>query len=128
MTSKLIADFFRPFSEEQAFFAATIAKRMDEFGLDPVDVVAMIDALAAQRRDDQDNARTQIKILRADADKKAINSHLKCPKCGDAIKLFPVNVSKCTAIGGPWQTSIMCRNEGCMFNELSEKTVKELLR
>jgi hypothetical protein len=48
-----------------------------------------------------------------------------CPLCRGRLKIAAVNISRCTNIGGPWNTSLECSNPACRFAELSIKTLNE---
>ena len=48
------------------------------------------------------------------------------PGCGGTVRLFPVNISKCTAVGGPWRTQAICRR--CGNDQLSELTVEAIIK
>ena len=48
-----------------------------------------------------------------------------CPACQGPVKITPVNVSRCTNIGGPWKSSIECLNKTCRYTELSIKPMND---
>lgn len=48
-----------------------------------------------------------------------------CPLCNQQLRITPVNVSRCTAVGGEWKTSAMCLNANCRYSTLSEKSMQE---
>lgn len=128
MNDKFVKDFFNPFSESQAFFAATIATRMNEFGITADDVIDMIHILVSQRKQAYDEVmKISEKEIKERNKKEVVNHKLRCPECDSRLRLTPVNVSKCTNIGGAWKTSIMCQNAACKYTELSTKTIKELV-
>ncbi len=56
----------------------------------------------------------------------APTTSIKCPDCGAPVRILPVNVSKCTNIGGEFQTSVHCLQAGCHYSIVSKKTAKEL--
>ena len=49
----------------------------------------------------------------------------RCPVCRWPVKISPVNISRCTNIGGPWKTSLECLNKTCRYTELSIKTMHD---
>jgi hypothetical protein len=56
----------------------------------------------------------------------AQRSGVSCARCGGRVQLYPVNVSKCTDVGGPWKTQAVCR--GCGRDEFSELSAVEIIR
>lgn len=52
---------------------------------------------------------------------------IACPKCGAAaVKLHPVNVSRCTRVGGPWRAQAICGS--CGHEEFSRLATAEIVR
>jgi ribosomal protein L37E len=51
---------------------------------------------------------------------------VSCCQCGGQVSLYPVNVSRCTQIGGPWRTQIICRR--CGRDILNVLTPDEIIR
>jgi len=49
-----------------------------------------------------------------------------CPDCAGTLVLTPVNISRCTNIGGPWQTSMVCNNSDCRYTDLSVRSIREI--
>lgn len=122
--NKLTIDFFRPFEGvEKVTELQTLAMEMQAYGLTATEVVDMCaEYLGNIRAEMAANAnvvsRYQPKILQS-------QPRYACPLCQDALQVSAVNVSKCTNIGGPWNTSLMCSSTECRYTELSEKTLTE---
>ena len=49
-----------------------------------------------------------------------------CPQCGYILRISPVNVSRCTRVGGQWKSIIQC--DACGYDQLSNKTPAEVLK
>lgn len=49
----------------------------------------------------------------------------RCSICGQEMDISPVNVSRCTNVGGNWLSIQVCRNKTCRHTELSEKSIRE---
>jgi len=48
------------------------------------------------------------------------------PGCTGVLALYPVNVSRCTAVGGRWKTQAICRR--CGHDRYSERDVREIIK
>ena len=48
-----------------------------------------------------------------------------CPHCGCQLSISPVNISRCTNIGGPWKSVSECVNRRCHYSELSIHTPEQ---
>lgn len=70
-------------------------------------------------KDEQERMRKEIK--------EATNHLPKCPECGIAIKLLPVNINPETRTGDPKDKSVwMCRNQECMYTIYNKETIEEV--
>ncbi|MFA6135479.1 MAG: hypothetical protein WC869_15815 [Phycisphaerae bacterium] len=124
--NKLTTDFLRPFSPAQVMALHTQALHMRQFGMTADDAIAAceeyIENMIANAPPPPVNAR-------APGGGEAIPpppSRLpECPECNSFMTISPVNVSRCTNIGGDWKSSLQCRNPDCRFSELSTKTLNE---
>lgn len=120
--SKLADDFLRSFSLPQVALLHTLAMEMETYGLTASEVIDLcVIRLEAGRVEKTHDVPTT-------PSRKKRRQHLssvRCPECGERVKIIPVNVSKCTNIGGPWKSSLMCGNDKCRWTELSEKSAKE---
>lgn len=50
-----------------------------------------------------------------------------CPECSKQMMLRPVNVSRCTKIGGGYNSMWLCKNEECMNTIYNKETIQEIL-
>jgi len=116
---KLAADFLRPFSEQQKVMLLTLAIEADTFGLNMNDIVVIL------QKDFESRAHLTETAL---PPRKKAPPVLTCHECGSLLILRPVNISRCTNIGGNWKTSLECGNRACMYTSLSIKSVTELQR
>lgn len=122
LTEKLIDDFLRPFSPTQVANLMTMALEMETYGLTATEVVAicgeymeLYGRMGVTRETNPVAAQPAIKNLTVP----------RCPDCGAVVIISPVNVSRCTNVGGDWKTSLQCTNKSCRFTELSIKTITE---
>jgi len=122
--SKIADDFLRAYSPGQVSFIQTIASEMEVFGLSSRDLLDICNdylaALAQKNKKIPGNSPIGPPVKNV---KPA--SFSACPECGRGLRISPVNVSKCTNIGGKWKTSLECKNPTCRFTELSEKSTAE---
>jgi hypothetical protein len=95
----------------------TLATEMETYGLTAEDVI--------------DICQEYLKEFIAASDPKSDKLYrpivVPCPTpgCGHPLEISPVNVSRCTNVGGEWKTSLVCSNPDCRFTELSKKTLEE---
>lgn len=123
---KIVTDFFAPYSGEQVVLMASLVSRMSEYGLTVEDVsLACSDYIDRLK---QDMLAAQPQPERSQPNQKQRQSavpQLYCPICGSRLLIRRVNVSKCTAIGGPWKTILECHSSDCPHTELSELSVSD---
>lgn len=118
--SKITEDFFRALTPGQVSLALTLAMHMELYGLSPADLISMAEEyLEVARQAAAGETPAPVRQGRHVAP--------SCPACGSSLRLYAVNVSKCTAVGGDWQTSQVCANPSCRHTSLSKKNIKELL-
>lgn len=119
--NRLTTDFFRPYSPDQVSALMSLALEMEVYGLTAADVITL-----AKEYFSELSGRSR--------SHNAINNHIHvgksadpriCPDCGYPVVIQPVNVSRCTNIGGAWRSSLVCSNATCRFTELSIKTLTE---
>lgn len=118
MGNKLTTDFLRPFTLSQVTEIHNLALHMQTYGMSAVDV---IDVCAEYINDHISNS-PQCQ-LPAESVEPREQAKIACPDCGSPLRMSPVNISKCTNIGGKWRTSLEC--PACLFTTLSEKTLTE---
>jgi len=59
---------------------------------------------------------------------RRLRASLRCSSCGSGnVLIAPVNVSRCSRVGGSWRAAIECRNEQCRHVEFSTRTVREIV-
>jgi len=120
--SKLTEDFLRPFSLPQVALLHTLALEMETYGLTSADVIDIctekFEAIKATSNAKKSKAPQQKRRTRL--------SNFRCHECNTFCEIAPVNISKCTAIGGSWKSSIVCSNPACRFTELSEKSPADI--
>lgn len=121
---KMSADFLRPYSQAQIGDILTLALEMRTWALTPDDVIAAVNDYfeAVVARHGVKEQAPDVAAVPA-GKKKALA--VDCPQCGGSVAVSPVNVSRCTAVGGEWHTSLQCSNPQCRFTELSTKTLLE---
>ncbi len=56
------------------------------------------------------------------------NTKLICSKCGNLIRVFPVNSTNKDQIGGTFKSVKMCSSKACMHCEYTDSTVSEIMR
>lgn len=115
--------FIAPFFGQHLPLVAAVAKQMIAYGIGPEEALiryqACMDAMQAL------SVAPRVSVA-AGKDQPALSiSAPICPECGAAVRISPVNVSKCTNVGGEWRSSISCLNQTCRFTELSTKTMDE---
>lgn len=121
--SELNKDFFAPYEPAEISTLKSMASRMMAYGLSPEDVFAMAEeAFEALKPKEEPKGQYPFPIGPSQPGRKS----KLCPECGAELLITPVNVSKCTNIGGSWNSSMLCKNVDCRYTELSEKTTKEL--
>lgn len=52
----------------------------------------------------------------------------RCPACGTAMNLMPVNTGPRDQVGGRWRSQWLCPNSSCMETVFSSKTPAEIVR
>jgi len=114
---KLTIDFLRPFTPAQVSNMMALAMEMETYGVTPHDVVA----ICQEYMDDL----VKTGVAEKTPPFRSTVPLPPCPECGGALVVSPVNVSKCTNIGGLWNTSVMCENPDCRYTELSVKKLAE---
>lgn len=119
--NKLTIDFLAPYTSSMIGTLQMLAMEMQTFGLDATDVIALtkeyFNEIAEQVATDKPSL--------PHGKPNKLRPVVLCPVCRSMVSITPVNVSKCTNVGGPWKTSLMCSNADCRFTELSEKTLAE---
>jgi len=70
-------------------------------------------------------AKKEAVAFAAEVRRSCFTGEKTCPECGRTVKVSPVNISRCTNIGGPWKSSIECTNKACRYTELSIKTMHD---
>lgn len=129
--SKLFDDFLRPFSPAQIASMLTMAMEMETYGLTAADVAQACREYMTNLQKEMEARQPLPDIQRSMTTKKLTKRQheplLRCPipGCGSPVDISPVNVSKCTQVGGEWHSSLMCRNPRCRFTELSTKTIEQ---
>jgi len=123
--TKLTDDFLRTFSMPQVALLHTLALEMETYGLTAADVIDLCVEKLESLRKPKESQKPEAITLKPKKRRKARLSDVRCPECQSFCEITPVNVSKCTRVGGSWKTSLMCSNEHCRFTELSEKTLEE---
>lgn len=121
MMEKYIADALYPFSLAEKQLLLTIRDRAAEYGAALDDIAAAIEIEIEELKAAVVPAEKRPKKPTA----PPARPETQCPLCGSTVAISPVNVSKCTRVGGSWKTSLMCKNKDCRFTELSEKSLKE---
>jgi len=123
LMDKLTEDFLRPYSGAQVSQLMTLALEMETFGLTAADVIVICGGYFAALSAAQDVS--QIAVSRAMVPQRPAGppAAVPCPVCGRPLKISPVNVSKCTNVGGAWRTSLMCSGDTCRFTELSTENL-----
>jgi hypothetical protein len=59
---------------------------------------------------------------------ETLAQHISCSACGStAVLIAPVNITRCTAIGGRWKSATECQEAACRHVEYSEQTVSEII-
>ena len=115
-----LIDALLPFDLNQLQLVRVVMDRGLEYGATAEELYAAIIArLEATVADIQ--PATPLLPVRADAPRPGP----LCPECGALLAVSPVNVSKCTNVGGDWRTSLQCSNPACRFTELSAKTLAQ---
>lgn len=116
MMSKTTEDFLRAWSMPQVAILHTLALEMESYGLTAAEVVKICaKKLETGRTGPQHRSPA-----------RSMPRRPRCPECqNDSVEVTPVNVSRCTNIGGNWRTSIVCHNPQCRFTELSKKSMDE---
>lgn len=116
---KLTTDFLRPFNSDQVAMLGVLAAEMEAYGLSAGDVAAMCREY---------NADLRARMLANPPPKPTNKLGQVCPECGAPVQISPVNVSRCTNVGGNWRTSLMCSKSACRYTELSVKTINDWRR
>lgn len=114
MTDKLRNDFLSPFSIQQRSALLTILLEAETFSLDVADMIEIIRTDFEQRRTNHSGGQQQPKA----------KSYPVCPGCGSKLYIRAVNVSRCTNVGGDWQTSLECSNSKCLYTTLSTRSLR----
>lgn len=125
--NKTTQDFLRPFPAAKIMDIHGLMIHMRACGLDAAEVESacqeFIKKLVSDLPPDATNTRPapgETKVILASSPGVSF-----CPECKSFVIIKPVNVSRCTNIGGPWKTSLECTNDRCRFTELSIKTLNE---
>jgi len=121
--TKLTDDFLRSFSLPQVALLHTLALEMETYGLAASEVIDLCVERLELGRVEKEAPRPASSPQRRK--RRPRLSSVPCPECGEYVEITPVNVSKCTAIGGPWKSSLICGNSKCRWTQLSEKSTKE---
>lgn len=119
--SKLAQDFLAPYTPSQVAMLQSMLLALQQYGLD---VDAGLQILAEYYQDILAKNSGEEKIAPNIAHPPP-RSFPVCPECRHMLIVAEVNVSRCTAIGGPWKTSLMCGNKACRYTELSTKSIHE---
>jgi predicted RNA-binding Zn-ribbon protein involved in translation (DUF1610 family) len=127
ISEKLIEDFLHPFGEGKISIMLTIAMEMQSFGLTATEVIEICKTHMKQRQEGMVAAENLLRKIppSSPAEPAEPKNEFLCPDCRQRIIIRPVNVSKCTNIGGGWKTSLECINEKCRYTELSKKSLQE---
>ena len=112
---KIMDDFLRPYPLRKIMELHSLTLEMVRYGLTAEEVLA-----ACTTRIEEHLAAAPVSTP-AEPPRPAT----VCPECGAAVRVAPVNVSKCTNVGGSWKTSLECINKNCRFTELSVKSMNE---
>lgn len=93
------------------------------------DIRLLQQKLAGYIQNQRHNVHTaKRKVKKAAAKRQAVQAVYPCSKCKELALVERVNVCPSTAIGGPWKSSISCKDPACLHIELSEKTVAEVIK
>lgn len=123
--TKLTEDFLRSFSLPQVALLHTLAMEMETYGLTASEVIDIcVERLEAERSANPPESHNP-QNNKSRKKRRPRLSSVPCPQCGEMLEITPVNVSRCTNIGGPWKSSLLCSSPQCRFTELSVKTVTE---
>jgi len=114
-----IDPFLAPFAGHNIAVVASVARQMLRLGIGPEEA---LERCAGHLE------RLKVSVGAAQPPslpELAAPSGISCPECGLPVQITPVNISKCTNVGGGWKTSVICSNPRCRYTELSTKTVSE---
>lgn len=112
--NKLREDFLRPFDGPANLARVmAVAKRMEQFGLTPGEVLALCaeeqqELLAAQG----------VALGSGGIDQQVTGGDLICPVCGAALQVMRVNATRCTQVGGDWTHMLSCGDAACNYTRL----------
>ena len=114
INEKVEEAFLSPWSLPQIAQLHTLAQEMLSWGLTPEDIID----ICARRLEAERGALPS-------PPSRVTHTLNCCPECGSPARPLPVNASRCTNIGGPWRSILVCDNPACSFTELSENTLAE---
>lgn len=125
MIKKNTKDALYPFSIAEKQLLLTINSRVIEYGSSMVEALAAIEDEINNLKKSVTQVVTKSKEKQVRMPKPQNRLNVKCPDCNSIVNISLVNVSKCTAVGGDWKTSMMCNNPKCRFTELSKKSLQD---
>lgn len=121
---KYITDALQPFSSADIQLVITMMDRLEEYGIPADDIADVLRQKVAELRASVEPAPGSArKNVKRQLTRNKIR--LKCPDCGAPVNVAPVNVSKCTNVGGGYHSVLMCSSSDCRFTEMSINTMAE---
>ena len=119
---KITKKFFDPLSITQANMIPVLLDRMQLFGIDFDELEEMYDEwmtvkrceLQKQAQDFEFMVTKPITTPQPVLQERSLN---KCKKCGSKVRIYNVNISKCTMVGGGYTKAFQCMNKHCRHTE-----------
>ena len=101
-------DFLAPFSLANIQTYLLIAARAKAFGVS--DIESVFEKILTQAVEETTINREPVS--------RQTKQATPCPLCGAPVRVMPVNITKCTRVGGGYTKMKYCSNEQCPYTEM----------